>query len=274
MIEAMQYTTDDDLRLKGKVWLPKSTPSGVVCLIHGFGEHIDRYEHVAKSMNDAGLALCGIDLRGHGMSEGKRGHTPSFDHLMRDIDQYIKGTRTAYPGLPIHLYGHSMGGNLAINYLLRFPHADITSAVITSPWLRLRFDPPKIKVVLGKVMRNVYPKYTESNNLDPNHLSRDKSIGEKYAADPLVNDKITTEMYFAMTEAGEWAIANAKPFTIPVLITHGESDPITSPDASREFASKAKTQYKRWPEMYHETHNEIGKEQVISEIIDWFKSPL
>ena len=115
MIEAMQYTTDDDLRLKGKVWLPKSTPSGVVCLIHGFGEHIDRYEHVAKSMNDAGLALCGIDLRGHGMSEGKRGHTPSFDHLMRDIDQYIKGTRTAYPGLPIHLYGHSMGGNLAYN---------------------------------------------------------------------------------------------------------------------------------------------------------------
>lgn len=271
MSELFELYTTDGLRLKGTIWLPEAPPRSVTCLVHGFGEHIGRYEHVAAAFNQENIALAAIDLRGHGKSEGKRGHTPSYNHLLEDLRLFIRHISNRFPNVPIHLYGHSMGGNIVSNYLLIDRPATLHSAIITSTWFRLRFDPPKIKVVLGRLMRKIYPKYSESNDLYPDHLSRDTSIGKAYQADPLVNDKITTEMYFAITEAGQWALDHASPIELPLLVMHGSADPITSPEASKDFAERVNAQYRSWDEMYHETHNEVGREQVIDAIIQWLK---
>ncbi|ELR69468.1 Lysophospholipase [Fulvivirga imtechensis AK7] len=271
MSELFELYTTDGLRLKGTIWLPDNQPESITCLVHGFGEHIGRYEHVAVAFNKVNMALTAIDLRGHGKSQGKRGHTPSYDHLLQDLRLFIKYISGRFPNIPIHLYGHSMGGNIVSNYLLIDRPTAVRSAVVTSAWFKLRFDPPQLKVAVGKAMRKIYPKYSESNGLNPDHLSTDKSVGKAYNNDPLVNDKITTEMYFAITEAGQWALDHATTVEIPLLVMHGSADSITSPEASARFADRASAQYKPWDGMYHETHNEIDKEKVIHTIIDWLK---
>lgn len=271
MTETIAITTDDNLQLSGKIWLPESKPVAVICLVHGFGEHIERYNHVAAAFTQENMALVGLDLRGHGKSTGKRGHTPSYDHLLQDLQLLINYVNARFPGVSLGLYGHSMGGNIVINYLLKNKPDGIKAVVVTSPWLRLKFDPPKIKVALGGFMRKIYPQYSEANGLNPDHLSTDKSVGKAYVADPLVNDKITTEMFFAITEAGEYALEHAAPIPAPILVMHGSADLITSPEASREFANKINAEYKLWEGMYHETHNENGKDEVIQAIVQWFK---
>ncbi|UII34724.1 lysophospholipase [Fulvivirga ulvae] len=271
MTEAITLKTNDKLRLQGQLWYPATKPNGVICLVHGFGEHILRYNHVAQAFNAAGYAFAGIDLRGHGKSGGKRGHTPSYDYLLSDLQLFVDTIKEKFTNLPLFLYGHSMGGNIAVNLLLRSNSQPFEAAVITSPWLRLRFDPPKIKVAMGRLVRKIYPGYSEHNELNPDHLSRDTAVGKAYEEDPLVNHKITTETYFSIVEAGEWALQNATPIPIPVLIMHGSDDPITSPEASEKFAGKMNAEFRLWKGMYHETHNEIGKEEVIDTIVQWTK---
>ncbi|MBL6446605.1 lysophospholipase [Fulvivirga sp. 29W222] len=271
MTEAIEFKTSDNLKLWGQVWFPETDAKGIVILIHGFGEHIQRYDHVAKAFNKANYVLAGIDLRGHGKSEGIRGHTPSYNHLLNDLRQFTDIIKDKFSTLPLFIYGHSMGGNVTANFLLRGNEQDFTAAIITSPWLKLRFDPPKIKVAMGRLVRKIYPKYAEHNNLNPNDLSRDTAVGKAYAEDPLVNNKITTEMYFSIVEAGDWALQNATSIQTPVLTMHGTDDPITSPQASEMFARKMTSEYKVWEGMYHEPHNELGKEEVIDTIVQWVK---
>jgi alpha-beta hydrolase superfamily lysophospholipase len=99
-------------------WRPE-TPKAVVVLVHGLGEHINRYQHVADAFVKAGYAMQAFDLRGHGKSAGQRGHTPTYESLMDDIADFIADAQKRYPDLPVFFYGHSMGGNHVINYDLR-----------------------------------------------------------------------------------------------------------------------------------------------------------
>ena len=111
--------TPDGVQFYFQGWQPETPPKAVVCLVHGLGEHSGRYAHVAAALNDAGYALLGFDLRGHGKSGGPRGHTPSYDTLMDDIGRLLAEAAQRYPGQPQFLYGHSLGGNLVLNYALR-----------------------------------------------------------------------------------------------------------------------------------------------------------
>ncbi|MGB2782801.1 MAG: alpha/beta hydrolase, partial [Atribacterota bacterium] len=109
--------TFDGLLLFGQSWQPESKPKAVICLVHGLGEYSGRYTHVADALTLAGYALISFDLRGHGKSEGPRGHTPSYEALMKDISSLLEVTNKQFPQLPSFLYGHSLGGNLVLNYV-------------------------------------------------------------------------------------------------------------------------------------------------------------
>ena len=122
----------DGIQFYFQGWQPETPPKAVVCLVHGLGEHSGRYAHVAAALNDAGYALLGFDLRGHGKSGGPRGHTPSYETLMDDIGRLLAEAAHRYPGRPQFLYGHSLGGNLVLNYALR-RKPGIGGVVATSP---------------------------------------------------------------------------------------------------------------------------------------------
>ncbi|HSR88425.1 MAG TPA: alpha/beta fold hydrolase, partial [Pontiella sp.] len=139
-----EIITSDGLKLFGQEWKPDGAIRAVVCLIHGLGEHSGRYDHMAKAFNRAGYAMIAFDLRGHGRSEGRRGHAPGYAALMSDIGKLLEETAGRYPKLPCFLYGHSLGGNLAIYYGLK-KHPDLAGIVASGPLLRLAYNPSQWK---------------------------------------------------------------------------------------------------------------------------------
>jgi alpha-beta hydrolase superfamily lysophospholipase len=142
--------TFDGLSLFAQNWQPEDRTRAVVCLVHGIGEYSGRYVHVADRLTQAGYAIFTFDLRGHGKSEGLRGHIPSYEAIMQDISFLLETANKKYPQLPVFLCGHSLGGNLVLNYVLRRqPH--LKGVIATAPWLHLAFEPPASKIALGKM---------------------------------------------------------------------------------------------------------------------------
>ena len=256
-------------------WEPEQKPKAVIALIHGFGEHTDRYAHVGEAFNKAGYALIGFDLRGHGKSGGPRGHTPSYDAIMDDISDFMALIETRYPGLPRFLYGHSMGGNEAINFFLRHK-PDVVGVIATGPWLKLAFDPPALQVTLAKTISHIAPGFIQNSPLDTSALSHDQKVVDAYNTDPLVHSKISARLFVGMYESGLWALDHADEFSVPLLLMHGTADRITSSAASAEFAKRAGkiVTWHPWEGFYHEIHNEPEKAEVLQTMIGWLDAQL
>jgi len=268
------WRTKDGLKIFANVWKPEQEVTGVMCLVHGMGEHVSRYNHVAEFFTTKGFAIIANDHRGHGKSEGKRGHTPSFDMLLNEISRLIEEADTRFPNQPIFVYGHSMGGNLVLNHLLR-KEPKVKGVIATGPWIKLAFEPSKILIMLGKLSRKLAPSFTQSSNLNANHISQDKKVVEKYLNDPLVHDKISSEMGMCLMDAGEWLLNGGnKKTNVPLLIMHGSGDQVTSHDASEQFSQKISGDvlFKSWDGLYHEIHNEEQKNEVFDYTWDWMKT--
>ncbi|RJR30761.1 MAG: alpha/beta hydrolase [Desulfobacteraceae bacterium] len=266
------WRSKDGLDFFGRAWHPDQAAKGVICLVHGLGEHVGRYEHAGAEFAEAGYALLGFDQRGHGRSDGPRGHTPSYDALMDDIGELLDQAEKHYPGVPCFLYGHSMGGNEVINYGMR-RNPPLLGVIATGPWLRLSFRPSAWQVALGRLMNKVAPAFTQASKLDATAISRDSRVVEAYTNDPLVHDRISARLFVEMYDSGEWALANAARLSIPLLLMHGGADRITSASASREFAQKSggNTALHIQDGLYHEIHNEPEKSGVFKIMIAWLE---
>ncbi|MFT4644157.1 MAG: acylglycerol lipase [Planctomycetota bacterium] len=247
----------------------------ILLVVHGMGEHIGRYgTHFAKAFNNKNIAVVGFDQFGHGKTEGKRGHTPGYDANLDSIDKMLEEIKDYYGDkIPVFLYGHSMGGNLVANYVLR-RQSNIKGALISSPMLRLAFDPPAWKMKVGGWLRNIYPTFTESSGLDLEAISRDKAARDKYAKDPLVHDKVTINYTLPFFDAGEWAIINAGILNKKVFIFHGTGDRITDHKATADYAMAAdkNATLKLYEGGYHELHNDLCKEEVLKDMTDWIET--
>jgi alpha-beta hydrolase superfamily lysophospholipase len=270
-----QITTKskDGLKLVGREWKPAGAVRGAVCLVHGIGEHTGRYPHVAAALNQAGYAVLGLDLRGHGLSEGQRGFTPSYDALLDDLDVALDETRRRFPSLPLFFYGHSLGGNLVLYHSIR-RKPSLAGVVASGPALRPDPAPPAWKTGIGRLMLNIWPSMSMANGLDLTGLSHDEAVVRAYKADPMVHDRVTPWLGIGLIDAGLWLLQHAAEFPLPLLIFHGSQDRLTSPDASREFAAKVKGDctIKIWEGLYHETHNEPQKAEVLAFMIQWLKA--
>lgn len=262
-------------RRTGWCWQPDGPAKGVVVLIHGLGEHMGRYEKLGAYLADRELSLWGHDLKGHGKSQGIRGHA-DYKILLQDIDALLQRVGREEPG-PVFLYGHSMGGNMALNYVLEYPEIarHLQGLILSSPWLRLKMKIPAWALVLSQVLNLVYPQFTRENGLDPSWLSKDGEIGKAFSADPLVHHRISVGLYLAVRKRGEAALKKADRLRLPTLLMHGSDDPITSFQATQELAGKmVNAQWKPWPGSRHEPHNDLEKEEVMAFIANWIKTQL
>jgi acylglycerol lipase len=260
---------DNGLVLKGIIQSPGEDIRAVIILVHGLGEHIQRYEHWSDLFRKERIAFTGVDLPGHGRSGGKRGHIKSYALLDEMLNILLDSCRKTFPGIPVYIYGHSLGGGIVLNYLLK-KNPRIKGAIVTSPWLRLSFEPPKSKVILASFIKNIFPGLVQSSGLNVNHISHDALVVERYKNDPLVHDKISVSLFDGAMKAAKYSLDNAAELKIPMLLFHGDADQITSPEGSREFSQKsAKTEFKIWEGGYHELHNEPFKEEVFKYIINW-----
>ena len=272
------YVSFDGIKLSGYVWEPKDNPKAVINLVHGFGEYSERYDHWAMKFVEKGIAVHAIDNRGHGKSDGRRGYLKSFDHFLKDVDVLIQESTKRYPNLPQLIYGHSMGGNIVANYVLR-RNSSLVAAIISSPWLQLTLSPSALTIFFARIVKQLFPKFTQKANLDVKGISHDKEIINKYIDDSLIHEKISPQMFLEIYHAGNWAIQNADKLMVPALIQHGTSDLITSFKASKQFFENAQKNkrdivFKEWEGLYHELHNELEKDQVFECVISWINKKL
>lgn len=261
----------DGLDMYSKGWAPEKEPKAVVCLIHGLGEHIGRYEHVGTVFTAAGYAMLGFDLRGHGKSGGQRGHAPSAGAFFTDIETFVREAGTRYPSTPRFLYGHSLGGLLTLSWAVTHK-VEVQGLIVSSPGLRTAIHDQKAKLMLAKVLGSLAPTVTLASELETSALSRDPQVVKDYIHDPLVHNKITTGFGKAGLVITDLAFQNASRLAVPTLLAYCTDDKIAFPRGSEEFARlvpQGLITLKRYEGLYHEPHNEPEKAQVLNDYIQW-----
>ena len=257
--------------LRGIIRSPGDNVRAVILLVHGLGDHIQRFTHWADMFLGKNIGFLGIDLPGHGRSDGKRGNIRNYSLTHEMLDIMIVEYKKTFPGIPVFLYGHSLGGGIVLEYILK-RNPEITGAIVTSPWLRLSFEPNRTKIFLVRVLKSLFPSLIQPSGLVVNHISHDRTVVEKYISDPLVHTRISLSLFHSGVTAARYSLNNAGSLKIPLLLIHGSEDLITSPEGSREFASKTKlAELKIWEGGFHELHNEPFKDEVFLYILKWIE---
>jgi alpha-beta hydrolase superfamily lysophospholipase len=239
------------------------------------GEHSSRYTHVAEAFGKNGYAMLAFDLRGHGRSAGPRGHFPSAEAVMCDIDQLFEEARKRYAGLPLILYGHSLGGILVLHYALQ-RKPDIKGVIATSPGLRTALENQPAKVMAAKVLGSLLPSMAVPSGLDSNAISRNKQIVDIYNNDPLNHDKVSLGFGKVMLGVTKWTLEHAGEFPLPLLLMHGRADEIAFAAGSVEFAGALKDKVTLFllDDAFHELHHEPEQAEVFKTMLIWMDARL
>lgn len=265
----------EGIKFFGRGWEPDKRIKAVVVLVHGLGDHTGRYAHVGEAFADAGYALTSYDQRGHGRSGGARGHAPSYDGMLDDLGAFLGQMKRRYQGKPVFLYGHSLGGNLVLNFVLRRDPRP-RGVIATSPWLEVKSPIPPFKLAVARAAVHVVPSLAQGSGLETAAFSRDPKVVEAYEDDPLTHDRVSASLFLSTYEAGYWALEHAQEFPVPLLLMHGTGDRITSAEASRRFAEAAgkKVTWKSWEGWYHELHNEPEGAKAVKFMIGWLDAQM
>jgi acylglycerol lipase len=253
-------------------WVPAGDVAAVIVLVHGLAEHGGRYAHVATRLAGDGYASYVADHRGHGKSDGVKGNINRMSDVVTDLETMIRSSAGRHPDLPMFLYGHSMGGLIALAYLTGKP-AELRGAVLSASAVEVSVGSRAARAAAG-VLSAVVPNLGVVA-LDASSMSRDPAVVRDYDTDPLnYRGKVRARTGSEMLNATERALAALDRVTVPLLLIHGSADKITGPAGTQglvdRVASKDVT-LKIYDDYYHELHNEPDKETVFTDIIRWLK---
>ena len=231
--------TADGLSLYYQSWQP-AQPRAVVVLVHGLAEHSGRYEAVARSLTQSGLAVYAPDQRGHGKSPGRRVHVRSFDEYRTDIRTALTHARAEHPGLPPLLLGHSQGGLVAATLALREPEG-LDGLVLSSPFFGFapRSRPGPLLALAARILATLAPRTLFPSNVDPSLLSRDATVGAAYAADPLVSHAVSAGWFRAANAALAEAHELAPALRVPTLLLYAGADALVDPEATARWVGRS-----------------------------------
>jgi alpha-beta hydrolase superfamily lysophospholipase len=272
--------TRDGLALHAHAWpVPDTVPArGVAVIVHGLGEHLGRYAHVAARLNAQGWHVFGCDHRGHGRSPGARGALNADDDFLHDTAAVVDAARAACPGLPLLLVGHSLGGAIAARFVAA--HA---APPESAPWARpvnaLVLSSPALEIPISTVQKGLLatvgkltPDVAVGNGLKPAWICHNPATVAAYLADPLVHDRVTGRLTRFLLDAGDNVLARAPHWTVPTLITWGGEDRCVRPQGSEAFvaqAPRALVHAVPWPRLSHEVFNEVEQDQVLDAVMAW-----
>jgi alpha-beta hydrolase superfamily lysophospholipase len=262
------------MRLAYRRWEGTATRA-VLLVVHGLGEHAGRYDEFASRMASVGIATFASDLRGHGLSDGRRGHVPRFEVYLQELDRFRScivsstGSRT-----PLFLLGQSMGGLIALRYLQEFG-SRTAGAVICSPWLATAMEVPRWKTLVAPVLARLLPTLPFRHGLAPEDLSRDPAVIEAYRADPLVHGRITPRTFAEVSTAMDLVLEHSNAITQPLLLLVGSADRVVDSDRTVAFAQELVTPDTTthvFPGHLHELLNEVGRADTHSLVGEWISA--
>jgi alpha-beta hydrolase superfamily lysophospholipase len=252
-------------------WLPARARASVL-VVHGFGEHSGRYEHVGQWLAERGFAVHAYAHRGHGRSAGRRCHVDRFDDYLDDLEVVLGQIRADAPENPLLLIGHSMGG-LVVATFARERSPGVCGVVLSGAALALPGGKGRIRI--ARLIRALLPRLRLSAGLDLAGLSTDPRVLEAYLADPLVERRMTASLAVELLDAAERTGAGGADLALPLLVLHGSDDPICACEGSERFAAAAPmARFIRYRGFRHEIFNEPGFQDVLADVVSFFEERL
>lgn len=257
-------------------------PEKVICIVHGIGEYGGRFDRVAEVFREKNMAACALDLRGHGESLGKRGDCAPRNSVLDDVSELLRYAEEKYPGKPIILYGHSMGGNIVLDYRARGEMNDHPAGyIISAPWVRLVRPVPPLLYKAVKLLSRIAPSFTIGSDINEANLGNPEKV-KPFKDNPMVHNRISALCAVDGFDKGigfedGTAEDDRRAAKIPTLLMHGSEDRICDVNGSRRIAKRLQAQgddleYIEWEGLFHEIHN--GNEtstgdEVIAEMVGW-----
>lgn len=272
------HETSDGKKLYLQAWEPETERKAAVLVVHGLGEHSGRYAHLAAYLNQQGFAVYTFDGRGHGKSSLPKptAYFERVEHYLKDVDDLYHKMKNYAEGVPCFIFGHSMGGGIATQYALTYK-PEVKGILLSGPSLIPGDDLSPLLIKASALISRIAPKL-KAVKLDSSHLSHDPEVMLKYNADELVYSKAiparTGAELIAMMESIQ---ANMSNFDFPVLLMHGTEDHLTNVEGSKMLYEKATSSdktLKLYEGFYHELLNEVEKEKVMQDIVEWINARL
>lgn len=248
-------------------------------IVHGLGEHSGRYVNVVERLLPRDISIWIPDLRGHGKSEGKRGHVLNFVQYLMDLRSMIELARDGMNDQgKLFLLGHSMGGLIALYFAQQFTEM-IDGVLVSSPALGMVIEVPAWKKILGSIMSSIWPGLTMGNELDATKISHDQNVVSAYVNDPFVHDRVSTRFFTELMAAMEAVNQQVSSIQNPILMQVAGDDHLVSARAAVHFFEKLKVPDKTlhvYEGLYHEIYNEPAaqREQVLKDLEDWLEARL
>lgn len=241
----------------------------VLVMVHGLGEHGGRYQRVGEQLSARGWNSLAHDLPGHGLNSGQRGDG-RYEQMLDTVESAWRAARDI--GRPRWIWGHSFGGNLVVNLLMRRGRLPgLEGALVTGPMFRAALPIPVWKRVAAQTLSKLIPRLSVASDIDPNDLTHDASEVKAYLDDRLNSSRISARLGKAMLDSAQWALTEAGSWSsrttdLPLWIWHGAEDRITSCEASREFSERAGggVHFEAWARCRHELHHETEAPATLS----------
>jgi alpha-beta hydrolase superfamily lysophospholipase len=259
-----------------QAWLPDDSPKAVLVICHGVGEHSGRYMNLVLPLTQRQIAVWSYDHQGCGSSPGQRGHIDSWEDFRSGLAAFLELVHTENPGLPVFLYGHSMGALIVLDYIQSGPHG-LQGAVLSSAPIEPAGVKKPLKVLVARLLSRVTPAYSIELGVDPASLSRDPQVVQAYRDDPLVQGFVSVRWGTEAMSVQDRVSMNAHLIQLPVLFIHGADDPLHLVNGVRSFFEKIQYPDKQllvYEGSLHEPHNDLEHETVASDLADWLERRL
>ena len=255
-----------------RVWRPAQPARGVVVIVHGFNSHSGQYQWVAEQFTAAGLAVYAPDLRGRGRSDGERFYVEHFGDYVSDVASLVSLARSREPALPVFLLGHSAGGVIACLYAVE--HGAQLAGLICESFA-FEVPAPDFALAVLKGLSHLAP-HAHVLRLKNEDFSRDPDVVAEMNADPLIANEVqATNTVAEMVRADERLKLEFPLVSLPLFILHGTEDRAAKPGGSRLFhglAGSTDKTLKLYEGHFHDLLRDIGKENVMADILGWIKA--
>jgi alpha-beta hydrolase superfamily lysophospholipase len=268
-------TTGRESRLHGQLWLGTEQPRGALILIHGLGDHADRFAGVAEAIHDD-WAVFAFDLPGHGRSPGKPGQISGFTNLLGDIAAASRTMTNRFAELPQVILGHSMGGNLAANYVLRRQEIAPDTVrpnglVLSAPMMLPPQLMPRPIIFAAWLTGYLFPFFRFSHQVDLGELTSDPLEVQAIKDDAMMHSKISMHLATQLVAQGRWAIDQARHVDMPTLIQLGEDDLMIDQAACNHFAIRIgdSATLQTFPKTKHALFHDQRRGDVIEKLKQW-----
>lgn len=263
------------LSLFYQAWYPPGAVRAVVAIVHGFGEHCDRYSTVTNALTQAGYAVFGFDNQGHGRSEGQRGHIDRWQDYRDNVSAFLAQVREHEPSLPLFVLGHSLGALIVLDFALISPKG-LNGIIVSGPPIRPVGIAKPYLVAIARMLSGVWPRFSMNVGTGAETLSRDPAVVEQVENDPLKHSVATVRWGTECLVAIAHVRRHIAKLQVPILLLHGSADKVNDVRGSEEIFARITVDktLKIYPGSYHEPHNDLDRNQVMKDVIKWLNTHL